>query len=119
MIPRALPALALAALAGCTTPVPATGPLDASVSGALAFKVSERVTLSGTLAFPAGPGPVPALVLMHGCGGIGASVRGWERELRAWGYATFAVDSFGGRGFREVCVGGEPVPPAGTTPAGA
>ena len=79
MIPRALPALALSALAGCATPVPATGPLNASVSGALAF--------------PAGPGPVPAVVLMHGCGGIGASVRGWERELRGWGYATFVVDS--------------------------
>ena len=106
MIRRAFAALALAALAGCAAPVPATGPLDASVSGALAFRVTARLTLSGTLAFPGGPGPMPAVVLMHGCGGIGASVRGWERELRGWGYATFVVDSFGGRGLREVCVGG-------------
>ena len=76
------------------------------MSGALEFGVTDRLTPSGTLAFPAGPGPVPAVVLMHGCSGIGASVRGWERELRAWGYATFVVDSFRGRGLREVCVGG-------------
>lgn len=106
MSPRALAALALAALAGCATQVPPAGPLDASVSGALEFKATDRLTLSGTLALPAGPGPVPAVVLMHGCGGIGASVRGWERELRAWGHATFVVDSFRGRGLREVCVGG-------------
>ncbi len=106
MIRRALAALVLAAHAGCATPVPPAGPLDASVSGALEFRVTDRLTLSGTLAFPGDAAPVPAVVLMHGCSGIGASVRGWERELRGWGYATFVVDSFRGRGLREVCVGG-------------
>jgi len=106
VISRALAALGFAALAGCATPVPPVGPLDASVSGALELRATDRLTLSGTLAFPAAAAPVPAVVLMHGCNGIGASVRGWERELRRWGYATFVVDSLRGRGLREVCVGG-------------
>jgi hypothetical protein len=46
VIPRALAALALAALAGCATPVPAVGPLGPSVSGALEFKATDRLTPS-------------------------------------------------------------------------
>lgn len=60
--------------------------------------------ISGDLEIPPGSGPFPAVVLMHGCAGVGAAERGWETALRAAGYATFVVDSFGGRGLREACV---------------
>lgn len=63
----------------------------------------EPVVLSGDLKFPAGGGPFAAIILTHGCSGLGNAERSWEPELRGAGYATFVVDSFGGRGLREVC----------------
>jgi dienelactone hydrolase len=60
--------------------------------------------ISGDLEIPPGSGPFPGVVLMHGCAGVGAAERGWATALRAAGYATFVVDSFGGRGLREACV---------------
>lgn len=107
MIRRVPGVLAIATLAGCAATGPAARPLDAPAPGVVELRVADQLTLSGTLAFPADDAPrVPAVVLMHGCSGIGASVRGWESELRRWGYATLVVDSFRGRGLREVCVGG-------------
>jgi dienelactone hydrolase len=68
------------------------------------FKTDESLVLSGSLEFPDGPAPFPAVVLMHGCSGfVSRSVDGWRRAVRSWGYATFVVDSFSGRGFSEVC----------------
>jgi dienelactone hydrolase len=69
------------------------------------------LTLSGELETPRGAGPFPGVVLMHGCAGVGAAERGWERALREAGYATFVVDSFGGRGVREACVQGRSLLP--------
>jgi dienelactone hydrolase len=43
------------------------------------------------------------VVLAHGCSGTGSHIAEWARALREWGYATFVVDSFHGRGLREVC----------------
>lgn len=66
----------------------------------------KPVTIWGELSFPAeGSGPFPAVVLAHGCGGMGPAVRGWVKELGSMGMATFAIDSFGGRGIRETCTG--------------
>jgi dienelactone hydrolase len=66
----------------------------------------EPATIWGELSFPAeGPAPFPAVVLAHGCGGVGPAVRGWAKELGGMGVATFAIDSFGGRGIRETCTG--------------
>jgi dienelactone hydrolase len=67
------------------------------------YEPGEPVVLSGILEFPRGAGPVPAVILAHGCSGIGQHVAGWASLLRDWGYATFALDSFHGRGLREVC----------------
>jgi dienelactone hydrolase len=61
------------------------------------------VLLSGDLAFPSGTGPFPAVVLAHGCGGVGNAESGWAPVLREWGYATFIIDSFRGRSLSEVC----------------
>ena len=61
------------------------------------------VTLSGELKFPDGAGPFPAVVLAHGCGGNGYAEVTWAPLLRQWGYATFIIDSFGGRGITSIC----------------
>jgi dienelactone hydrolase len=89
-------------LAGCVrTPRPA---LTATDTGSISFLTAEGLVLSGDLDLPAGAGPFPAIVLMHGCGGLPhQAIQGWLPALKSWGYATFVVDSFGARHLREVC----------------
>jgi dienelactone hydrolase len=44
------------------------------------------------------------VVLLHGCDGTASrAVEGWEQALGEWGYATLAVDSFGGRRVGSTC----------------
>jgi dienelactone hydrolase len=45
---------------------------------------------------------LPAVVLLHGSGGIGATVEDWVPLLNGAGVATFVVDSFTGRGITDV-----------------
>jgi dienelactone hydrolase len=59
---------------------------------------------------PVGPGPFPAVVLLHGCHGVSESVRGWGRWLRDHGYVALVVDSWGPRGFTEQCTPGPDIP---------
>ena len=62
---------------------------------------------------PDGPGPFPALVLMHQCGGLGnpngrwqnKSMLDWAREAVSRGYVALLVDSLGPRGTDSVCFG--------------
>lgn len=68
------------------------------------------ITLDGLLYRPDGPGPLPALVLLHGCGGqydqsgqLTLSNRRWAELLRLEGYVALLVDSFGPRGHRSIC----------------
>lgn len=63
------------------------------------------------LFLPQGNGPFPAIVVLHGCDGIGPHYRIWARRLRAWGYAALLVDSFRPRGLATVCNQGRLVPP--------
>jgi dienelactone hydrolase len=63
------------------------------------------------LYLPQGPGPFPAIVVLHGCDGIGLHYRTWARQLRDWGYAALLVDSFRPRGVANVCDHGMIVPP--------
>jgi dienelactone hydrolase len=65
--------------------------------------------LQGYLRIPDGPGPSPAVVLMHGCGGAwrGIDAR-WGKLLAEWGYVTLAIDRFGTRGITNACTGGLP-----------
>jgi len=67
------------------------------------LSAEESIELAGELAFPAGPGPFPAIVIAHGCAGTGYSDRMWAPLLREWGYATFIVDSFRPRGYSRIC----------------
>ena len=62
--------------------------------------------ISGELYRPAGEGPSPALVMLHGCRGRQlASEQQIAARFTALGYLVLAVDSFGPRGVREQCVG--------------
>jgi hypothetical protein len=70
--------------------------------------------LSGSpaeLYLPIGAAPVAAVVVLHGCDGVGPHYREWARRLAGWGYAALLIDSFGPRGFKEVCNQGLLVPP--------
>jgi len=60
-------------------------------------------TLTAELYTPRGAGPFPTVILMHGCGGIGANVKAWAIWLQHEGYAAFMLDSFGGRGLKSLC----------------
>ncbi len=51
--------------------------------------------LLGYLARPAGPGPFPAVVELHGCGGMSAHDVALAAMLRSWGYVALVLDSLG------------------------
>jgi dienelactone hydrolase len=62
------------------------------------------------LAKPAGRGPFPAVVALHGCGGliakdgrVAARETDWGERLVAAGYAVLFPDSFTARGIRQIC----------------
>ena len=61
----------------------------------------ERIP--GLIGKPDGAGPFPAVVLMHGCAGVQPQNHIWAGDLNDWGYVTMVVDSFSGRGVREIC----------------
>lgn len=63
------------------------------------------------LYLPAGIPPIAAVVVLHGCDGIGPHYRQWAQRLADWGYAALLIDSFGPRGFQEVCNRGLLLPP--------
>lgn len=45
---------------------------------------------------PAGPGPFPAVVLLHTCGGIKSDLKAWAEAALARGYAVLIPDSMRG-----------------------
>ena len=62
-------------------------------------KDGKPVLLAGALRIPRpGTDKLPAVVLLHGSGGVGTNVVDWESELNAMGVATFVLDAFTGRG---------------------
>ena len=78
--------------------------LDASGPGQAA------TMLDGYLFRPAGDGPHPAIVGLHGCSGMFApggsmfpSYRDWGNHLAQLGYVFLLVDSFGPRRHGEMC----------------
>lgn len=59
----------------------------------------KAVTLAGELRLPRpGNDRLPAVILLHGSGGIGGSITDWEQYLNGIGVATFVIDSFTARG---------------------
>lgn len=56
-------------------------------------------TIAGELRIPRpGTDRLPAVVFLHGSGGVGPSLDDWSREFLGMGIATFVMDSFTGRG---------------------
>jgi len=61
-------------------------------------------TVEAYLSKPQGSGPFPAIVYLHGCGGLSKSKRDAIAGLMTgWGYVTLAVDSFATRGLKHSC----------------
>jgi dienelactone hydrolase len=67
-------------------------------------------TLRAVLFRPNGPGPFPAVVALHGCGGLGDAsgpitprYRDWGDRLAGAGFAVLFPDSFSSRGLRTQC----------------
>lgn len=65
-------------------------------------RAGKPVVVSGVLRIAQGAGRLPAVVLIHGSGGMGANIDFWSRELNAMGISTFALDGFTGRGLASV-----------------
>jgi len=72
-----------------------TLPVEAFLRG---DKAGPEVLLGGELRLPVGAtSRVPAVVLIHGSGGIGAGPDMWAHILNEAGIAAFILDSFSGR----------------------
>jgi dienelactone hydrolase len=62
-------------------------------------KDGKPATVSGELRIPRlGTDRLPAVILVHGSGGVGANVDRWAQELTGIGVAAFVLDTFTGRG---------------------
>jgi len=62
-------------------------------------KDGAPVMLAGQLRLPGPAGErLPAMLMLHGSGGVGVNLLDWEQELNALGVATFVLDAFSGRG---------------------
>ena len=58
------------------------------------------LTINGTLGVPAVPGPVPAVLLLHGSGGVDGRGEYHAEALHRQGMATLEVDMWAPRGLR-------------------
>ena len=71
-------------------------------TGTVSFQ-SGKSTLEAYLATPEGPGPHPAVVVIHEIFGLNDNIRDIARRFATEGYAALAVDLFAGRN-RMVCM---------------
>src|SRR5215470_19088969 len=78
----------------------------------IAVAEPQPATLTGELFTPSRGGLHPAVVLLHGCGGITPNVGAWAQWLQGEGYAALVLDSFQGRGLRNLCGDSSPLLPA-------
>lgn len=71
----------------------------------------ENVNIVGHLFLPPGTGQVPAVILLHGSGGIyNAELEFWPKQFNAAGIAVFTLDMFGPRGVRSTAEDQSQVP---------
>jgi len=80
----------------------AAGNAGAQQKETISFEGRQKgkpVQVTATIYWPAMPGPVPALVIHHGSGGVSDRREGrFAREMVAMGVAAVVIDSFGPRG---------------------
>jgi dienelactone hydrolase len=92
-------ALGLALLVGGLTACAAAAP-EGSLARSAPNGAVEQIPI--VIARPDGPGPFPAVVILHDCSGLGPGSSGapgrWSRELVARGYVVLMPDSFTTRG---------------------
>jgi len=69
------------------------------------------ITIDATLFRPAGDGPFPAVVQLHGCGGLEAQSYRWGHWFADHGYVAVVMDSFGPRHAKNDCRTGPDDPP--------
>ncbi len=76
----------------------------------VAFTSRDGTALTGLMAKPAGDGPFPAVVAMHGCSGLwtasgklSARESDWSQRLVAAGYVVVLPDSLRPRGLGALC----------------
>jgi dienelactone hydrolase len=84
----------------------AIGLLATACAGRVGFEnltPDAPVRIAGTLTRPAGPGPFPAVVILHGCHGVSPQLGRWAHQLRDLGYVSLVVDSFGPRRLAADC----------------
>lgn len=94
----------LAVFAACLVGLPAFG------AGQAVTVPGRDVELTGLLYEPAGKGPFPAIVLLHGCSGLldksGKPTKSyvyWAEHFQGLGYAALLLDSFTPRKTQEIC----------------
>lgn len=99
--------LGLFVITGCQTSV---APGNEISSNQVHFASGDGTEIDGYLYRPPGDGPRPALVLLHGCGGLLTKSGRMKKREAAWrdillaeGYVLLFVDSFNPRGHREIC----------------
>jgi len=62
-------------------------------------KNGKATTIAGVLRFPQGAsGRLPAVILLHGSGGVSGSHELWSKHFNEMGIASFLIDSFSARG---------------------
>jgi len=62
----------------------------------------QPAMLAAMLSIAQQAGRQPCVLLMHGSGGIGASIPLWVRQINAMGAAACVIDAFSGRGLTSV-----------------
>ena len=74
------------------------------LTGYLARPGAGLSALIGTT--PGDAAPYPAVVVLHGCGGISSHSAAIADRLGGWGYVALAIDTLGPRGMDSGCYSG-------------
>ncbi len=87
-----------------------TEPTNAAIYATVEFPSEDSTLLKGYLFRPKGQGPFPAVVALHGCGGLfkkngefNPRDLEWGQRLAAHGYVAIYPDSFTTRHISEIC----------------
>ena len=95
---------------GCSTLTKVIVPVEDSNYQRVDLATKNSKIISGYLFKPAGIGPHPAIVALHGCSGLmrknghmNSRDLDWGKRLAENGYVVLYPDSFQGRGFDETC----------------